>query len=172
RELGHVRQDDPHHLAGDMPGARQAARGRRELAPQLAAGRRAARPGPHQRGLRPESLRVAQDERRERSLRQLDHPGHRQYTSAAMGTSHVTLDEAAVMTVGQVMISRPKTLPATATVADARRLFENQSVRTALVAEEGVYAGERPRPDIEGRDDAAPIAAVASTPAGTVAKDA
>ena len=47
-----------------------------------------------------------------------------------MGTSHVTLDEAAILTVGEVMISRPKTLPSTATVADARRLFENPSVRT------------------------------------------
>ena len=89
-----------------------------------------------------------------------------------MGTSHVTLDEAAVMTVGEVMISRPKTLSATATIADARRLFENQSVRTALVAEDGRYTGELTRADIEGLDDAAPISAVASTPAGTVAKDA
>jgi CBS domain-containing protein len=88
-----------------------------------------------------------------------------------MGTSHVTLEEAAAMTVGDVMISRPKTLPATATVADARRLFENPSVRTALVADGGRYAGELTRPDIEDLDDAEPISAVVSTPAGTAAKD-
>ena len=88
-----------------------------------------------------------------------------------MGTSHVTLEEAAVMTVAEVMISRPKTLPATATVADARRMFENPSVRTALVADDGRYAGELTRADIEGLDDAAPISAAASTPAGTAAKD-
>ena len=88
-----------------------------------------------------------------------------------MGTSHVTLDEAAAMTVADVMISRPKTLPATATVADARRLFENQSVRTALVADSGRYAGELTRADIEGLEDTAPISAAASTPAGTAAAD-
>ena len=88
-----------------------------------------------------------------------------------MGTSHVTLEEAAVKTVAEVMISRPKTLPATATVADARRMFENPSVRTALVADHGRYAGELTRADLEGLDDAAPISAAASTPAGTAAKD-
>jgi CBS domain-containing protein len=89
-----------------------------------------------------------------------------------MGTSHVTLDEAAVMTVAEVMISRPKTLPATATVADARRLFENPSVRTALVAEDGRYVGELTRSDIDGLDDDAPISAAAATGAGTVEQDA
>ena len=87
-----------------------------------------------------------------------------------MGTSHVTLDEAAVLTVGEVMISKPKTLPVTATVADARRLFENQSVRTALVVEDGRYAGELTRADVEGEDDATSISAVASSPPGTVAE--
>jgi CBS domain-containing protein len=85
-----------------------------------------------------------------------------------MGTSHVTLDEAAVVTVAEVMISKPKTLPVTATVADARRMFENPSVRTALVAEDGRYTGELTRTDIEGADDAAPIATVARPAAGTV----
>jgi CBS domain-containing protein len=88
-----------------------------------------------------------------------------------MGTSHVTLEEAEVMTVADVMISKPKTLPVTATVADARRMFENPSVRTALVADDGRYAGELTRADIEGLDDAAPISDAASTPAGTAAKD-
>ena len=80
-----------------------------------------------------------------------------------MGTSHVTLDEAAILTVGEVMISRPKTLPSTATVADARRLFENPSVRTALVVEDGRYAGELTREDVDGEDDDAAVAALAST---------
>jgi CBS domain-containing protein len=87
-----------------------------------------------------------------------------------MGTSHVTLDEAAVLTVGEVMISKPKTLPVTATVADARRLFENQSVRTALVVDDGRYAGELTRADVEGKDDATSISAVTSSPPGTVAE--
>jgi CBS domain-containing protein len=85
-----------------------------------------------------------------------------------MGTSHVTLEEAAVMTVAEIMISRPKTLPATATVADARKLFENPSVRTALVAEGSRYAGELTRADIEGEDDAVPISTVSAPAAGTV----
>jgi CBS domain-containing protein len=86
-----------------------------------------------------------------------------------MGTSHVTLGEAAVMTVGEVMISRPKTLPLTATVADARAMFENPSVRTALVVDDGRYAGELTRADVEGKDDAAPLGELASTTA-TVAQ--
>ena len=76
-----------------------------------------------------------------------------------MGTSHVTLDEAAILTVGEVMISKPKTLPLTATVADARRMFESPSVRTALVVDDGRYAGELTRADVDGADDAAAVAA-------------
>ncbi len=90
-----------------------------------------------------------------------------------MGTSHVTLDEATVLTVGEVMISRPKTLPLTATVADARRMFENPSVRTALVVDDGGrYAGELTRADVDGRDDADLLTAIASTATGTVAQTA
>ena len=73
------------------------------------------------------------------------------------------------MTVGEVMISRPKTLPLTATVADARAMFENPSVRTALVVDDGRYAGELTRADVEGKDDAAPLGELASTTA-TVAQ--
>lgn len=73
------------------------------------------------------------------------------------------------MTVGEVMISRPKTLPLTATVADARAMFENPSVRTALVVDGGRYAGELTRADVEGKDDAASLGELASTTA-TVAQ--
>jgi CBS domain-containing protein len=88
-----------------------------------------------------------------------------------MGTSHVTLDDAATLTVGEVMISRPKTLPLTATVADARRMFENASVRTALVVDDGHYAGELTRADVDGQDDDAAVAALASGATGTAAAD-
>ena len=88
-----------------------------------------------------------------------------------MGTSHVTLDEAAVLTVGEVMISRPKTLPLTATVADARRMFESPSVRTALIVDDGRYAGELSRADVDGADDAADVASLASKATGTAAQD-
>jgi CBS domain-containing protein len=50
-------------------------------------------------------------------------------------------DEAAVLTVGEVMIARPKTQPGTAVVADVRRAFENPSVRTVLLADEGMFRG-------------------------------
>ncbi|MGH3140967.1 MAG: CBS domain-containing protein [Gaiellales bacterium] len=88
-----------------------------------------------------------------------------------MGTSHVTLDDAAVLTVGEVMISKPKTLPLTATVADARRMFESPSVRTALIVDDGRYAGELTREDVDGQDDAAALAGLASIATGTAAQD-
>jgi CBS domain-containing protein len=51
-------------------------------------------------------------------------------------------DEAAVLTVGEVMISRPKTMPDAALVADVRKAFENPSVRTVLLAgDDGTFAG-------------------------------
>jgi CBS domain-containing protein len=57
-------------------------------------------------------------------------------------TGRMASDEAAVLTVGEVMISRPKTMPADARVADARRAFENPSVRTVLLAgEDGTFRG-------------------------------
>jgi len=65
-------------------------------------------------------------------------------------------DEAAVLTVGEVMISRPKTMDANAPVADARRAFENPSVRTVLLAsEDGVFRGaiERDQLPRTARDD-------------------
>jgi CBS domain-containing protein len=88
-----------------------------------------------------------------------------------MGTSHVTLDEAAILTVGEIMISKPKTLPSTATVADARRLFENPGVRTALIVEDGRYAGELTREDVDGEDGGRAVAGLASSAAGTAAHD-
>jgi len=39
------------------------------------------------------------------------------------------------LTVGEVMLRRPKTLDPAATVADLRRLFENDNVRTALLVD-------------------------------------
>jgi CBS domain-containing protein len=53
----------------------------------------------------------------------------------------MTTDEAAVLTVGEVMIARPKTQPADAVVAEVRRAFENPSLRTVLLADEGVFRG-------------------------------
>ena len=62
------------------------------------------------------------------------------------------------MTVGEVMIARPKTLPGDAVVADVRRAFQNPSVRTVLLADEGVFRGAIER-------DLLPVEAAADEPA-------
>jgi CBS domain-containing protein len=45
------------------------------------------------------------------------------------------------LTVGEVMLPTPKTLPPTATVGDVRRLFERRGVRTLLIAEDASFRG-------------------------------
>src|SRR5690242_11316790 len=55
--------------------------------------------------------------------------------------SKVALEDAAARLVRDVMVRRPKTLPADSTVADLRAHFENPRVRTALLAEDGRFAG-------------------------------
>lgn len=51
------------------------------------------------------------------------------------------LDEGDVRRVRDVMVARPKTLPADATVADLRRLFDNTHVISALLVEGTAFAG-------------------------------
>jgi predicted transcriptional regulator len=51
------------------------------------------------------------------------------------------LDERDVRVVRDVMVARPKTLPADATVADLRRLFENTHVISALLVDGTAFAG-------------------------------
>src|SRR5262245_48222688 len=46
------------------------------------------------------------------------------------------------------MLSRPKTLGTDATVGDLRRLFENRSVRTALLVDGGAFFGAVERDDV------------------------
>ena len=55
--------------------------------------------------------------------------------------THIDRDDAADRLVRDVMVSRPKTLPADATVGDLRAQFENPRVQTALLAEGGRFAG-------------------------------
>jgi CBS domain-containing protein len=62
------------------------------------------------------------------------------------------------MTVGEVMISKPKTLPSTAAVEDVRRAFEHPSIRTVLLADDGVFRGAIER-------DTLPAGAAADEPA-------
>src|SRR5690349_7483356 len=55
--------------------------------------------------------------------------------------THVARDDATGRLVRDVMVRRPKTLPADATVADLRRQFENPRVQSALLADDGRFAG-------------------------------
>ena len=52
------------------------------------------------------------------------------------------------MTVGDVMMARPKTLPGDVLVADVRRAFELPSVRTVLLADDGMFRGAIERDDL------------------------
>jgi CBS domain-containing protein len=72
-------------------------------------------------------------------------------------TARIPQEQAVRMTVGEVMIARPKTLPGDALVADVRRAFENPSVRTVLLADEGIFRGaiERDRVPADAPDGGA-----------------
>jgi CBS domain-containing protein len=69
----------------------------------------------------------------------------------------VELDDALTMTVGEVMIRAPKTLPADAPIGDVRALFERASIRTVLLADGDRFAGviERDGLPADAPDDAA-----------------
>lgn len=56
-------------------------------------------------------------------------------------TGRRSSDEVVELTVGEVMIAKPKTLPGDVSVGDVRRAFEYPSVRTVLLADDGVFRG-------------------------------
>jgi CBS domain-containing protein len=61
------------------------------------------------------------------------------------------------LTVEDVMVTVPKTMPPTATVADARALFADDHVHMALIAASGTLLGTLVRDDLpESGDDAQP----------------
>ena len=87
--------------------------------------------------------------------------------------THLDRDDAAGRLVRDVMVSRPKTLPADATVADLRRQFENPRVQTALLADDGRFAGAIAPSELpETADDADPARAYARVDIPTLAPDA
>lgn len=57
------------------------------------------------------------------------------------------------LTVEDVMVTAPKTLPPTATVADARELFADDHVHMALIATRGRLLGTLVRADLTDHDD-------------------
>ena len=85
----------------------------------------------------------------------------------------VTRDEAAALLVRDVMVRRPKTLPAGSTVAELRAHFENPRVRTALLADGMRFAGAiAPEELPAGADADAPALRHARTDLPTVGPDA
>ncbi|MBV9682007.1 MAG: CBS domain-containing protein [Solirubrobacterales bacterium] len=63
-------------------------------------------------------------------------------------------EDALALTVGEVMIRAPKTLPAGASLGEVRRLFDRPNVRTVLLTEGGAFVGaiERDRMPVDGPD--------------------
>jgi CBS-domain-containing membrane protein len=85
----------------------------------------------------------------------------------------VTRESAAGLLVRDVMVRRPKTLPAQATVAELRAHFENPRVRTALLADGGRFAGAIAPEDLPADAPASsPARAHARTDVPTVGPDA
>jgi CBS domain-containing protein len=85
----------------------------------------------------------------------------------------VPREDAAAQLVRDVMVRRPKTLPADSTVADLRAHFENPRVRTALLADGGRFAGAiGPEELSSGAAGADPARAHARTDLPTVGPDA
>ena len=70
----------------------------------------------------------------------------------------VKITDAAPQLVRDVMVKRPKTLPADATVGDVRRFFENPNVLNALLVDGTSFVGVLERDDVT---PAAPEAAPA-----------
>jgi CBS domain-containing protein len=65
-----------------------------------------------------------------------------------MGDSSVRVEDAGTLRVRQAMISRPKSVPRTASVGEARALFANPKNRMLLIEDDGKYAGYVLRTDI------------------------
>jgi CBS domain-containing protein len=87
--------------------------------------------------------------------------------------THIDRDDAAGRLVRDVMVKRPKTLPADATVGDLRRQFENPRVQTALLADAGRFAGAIAPTELpETAEPSEPARAYARVDIPTLAPDA
>jgi Mg/Co/Ni transporter MgtE len=70
------------------------------------------------------------------------------------GMARTSIDEAAGMTVGEVVHRRFSALPATATVGEVREWFAvSTSRRMAFLADDGRYAGSLTPSDLDGDAD-------------------
>jgi CBS domain-containing protein len=93
-------------------------------------------------------------------------------TEHGSGNGKLTRSEAQQLLVRDVMVRRPKTMAADSTVADVRAHFENPRVRTALLADDGRFAGAiAPEELPEGAAGAEPARAYAAADVPTVGPD-
>ncbi len=60
----------------------------------------------------------------------------------------IATEDVVEKTVGEVMMARPKTMPGDVLVAVVRQAFELPSVRTVLLADDGVFRGAIERTDL------------------------
>ena len=68
------------------------------------------------------------------------------------------IEDAGDLRVRQAMIARPKSVPRSASVGEARILFANPKNRLLLVDDDGLYAGHVLREDVpEAEPDEAPL---------------
>lgn len=73
--------------------------------------------------------------------------------------------------VRDVMLVGPDTVPPTATVAEARRLFESPRHKLLVVADGTRYVGAVERASLEGADDATPLGELDPSGVPTLAPD-
>ena len=93
-------------------------------------------------------------------------------TEPACDNGKMARGEAQELLVRDVMVRRPKTMAADSTVADLRAHFENPRVRTALLADDGRFAGAiAPEELPEGAAGAEPARAYAAADVPTVGPD-
>jgi predicted transcriptional regulator len=82
-------------------------------------------------------------------------------------------DDVAALRVADVMVRRPKTIPADASVADLREHFANPRVRTALLAADGRFQGAiSPEELPDAADGSEPALAYARRDVPSVGADA
>ncbi len=100
---------------------------------------------------------------------------HARYDRPMSATCHnprVTVEEAREQTVADVMLTRPKTLPTQATVADLRRVFENRNVVTTLLVDGDRYVTSVERNAVTESLDGAAAALTVAAPGETIHPDA
>ncbi|MEA2323044.1 MAG: hypothetical protein QOD81_2894 [Solirubrobacteraceae bacterium] len=94
-------------------------------------------------------------------------------SESAHANGKMRRDEAAGLRVQDVMVRRPKTVPADATVAELREHFRNPRVRTALLADGSRFAGAVAAEELpDGADGCGPARAYARLDVPSVAPDA